>query len=168
MSGTQTPNPLAFTLAASGSAGGTGTLYRPASAVEGSYAAVAELFEYSLPENVQHDFRYSNLQRQLVRASREADSMICHRFATPLSAYSEAWVGWICDIAAYHAMDVRGWKPGDEGAAQEARFLRRWKNAVAQIKAAQDYMITPDKRLLMSEVPQPATVSSQPNRGWVR
>jgi len=166
MSGTQTPNPLAFTL--SGSTGGTGTLYRPSSAVDGSYATVAELFTYSLPENVQHDFLYSNLQSQLVRASREADTMICHRFNTPLSAYSEAWVGWVCDIAAYHAMDVRGWKPGDEGAAQEARFLRRWKNAMAQIKAAQDYLITPDKRLLMTESPQPATVLSAPNRGWVR
>lgn len=168
MSGTLTPTAIPFSL--SGSAGGTGTLYRATSSLDGSYATVQELFDYSLTENVQHDFRMVNLPIQLRRASRDADTMICHRFHTPLALYSEAWVGWICDIAALYAMERRGFKPQEGGGqgADEMRFLRRAKAARDAIKAAQDYLITPDRRLLLAESPQPATPVSAPNRGWVR
>ena len=104
---------------------------------------------------------------ELVRASRQADSLICHRFKTPLALYSEAWVGWVCDIAAYFAMDVNGWKPGDDGRDQEARFVRKYKTAMAMIREAQDYMLTPDHRLLGTESPPPATPVSLPNRQWL-
>src|SRR5690349_10260503 len=113
MSGTLTPSSVAFTL--SGSGGGAGTLYRASSGVDGSYGSIEELFELSLAENVQHDFSPRMLERNLRRASRQADALICHRFKTPLNAYSEAWVGWVCDMAAFYAMEVRGYQPGEEG-----------------------------------------------------
>ncbi len=93
--------------------------------------------------------------------------MICHRFNTPLVLYSEAWTGWITDLASYFAMDQRGYQPGEEGKAEEQRFLRKFKFAMTQIKDAQDYLITPDKRLLLTEQPQPATPVSFVNRGWL-
>ena len=88
MAGTLTPSGIAFTLSApSGRSGSIGTLYRASSGLDGSYATVEELFLYSLAETTQHDFQYPGdalLHVQLRRASREADSMICHRFKTPL------------------------------------------------------------------------------------
>lgn len=166
MSGTLTPTIVPFSLASSG--GGSGTLYRATSGLDLSYASVEELFEFSLAETVQHDFRTSMLERQLRRASRQADTLICHRFKTPLNAYSEAWVGWVCDMAAFYAMEVRGYQPGEEGRIEEARFVRKYKTAMELIKAAQTYLLTPDKRLLGTEDPQPATSVGAPNRGWLR
>jgi phage gp36-like protein len=166
MSGTLTPTSIAFTL--SGSAGGSGTLYRQTSGVDGSYGSIEELFELSLAETVQHDFSQRMLERNLRRASRQVDTLICHRFKTPLNAYSEAWVGWVCDMAAFYVMEVRGYQPGEEGRIEEARFVRKYKTAMELVKAAQDYMLTPDKRLLGTENPQPATpVSQGPNRNWL-
>lgn len=165
MAGTLTPTNVPFLLAGSG--GGSGTLYRDSSGLDGSYATVNELFEYSLSENVQHDFSMVNLPLQLRRASREADTMLCHRFNTPLKLYSEAFVGWICDIAAYYAMERRGYQPGEEGQVEERRFIRNYKSAMSQLKDTQEYLITPDKRLLLTESPQPATPVSLPNRLWI-
>ncbi len=165
MSGTLTPSGNFYTVAGTGL--GSGTLYSAGCGVEGSYATVQDLAELSLSENVVFDFSQQMLRRQLVRASRQADSLICHRFRTPLALYSEAWVGWVCDIAAYFAMDVNGWKPGDDGRDQEARFVRKYKTAMAMIREAQDYMLTPDHRLLGTESPSPATPVSLPNRQWL-
>lgn len=165
MSGTLTPSGNYYSVAGTGL--GSGTLYSAGCGVEGSYATVQDLAELSLSENVVFDFSQAMLRRQLVRASRQADSLICHRFKTPLALYSEAWVGWVCDIAAYFAMDVNGWKPGDDGRDQEARFVRKYKTAMAMIREAQDYMLTPDHRLLGAESPQPATPVSLPNRQWL-
>lgn len=165
MSGTLTPSSVPFNL--SGSHGGGGTLYRAASGLDGSYATFEELFELSMAETVAHDLSRTVCEKLLRRASREADALICHRFKTPLALYSEAWQGWVCDIASYYAMEVRGYQPGEEGRGEEARFVRKYKMAMTRIKEAQDYMLTPDKRLLLAESPQPATPVGQPNRGWL-
>ena len=165
MSGTLTPVGNFYTVAGTGL--GSGTLYSSGCGIEGSYATVQDLAELSLSENVVFDFSQAMLRRQLVRASRQADALICHRFKTPLALYSEAWVGWVCDIAAYFAMEVNGWKPGDDGRDQEARFIRKYKTAMQMIREAQDYMLTPDHRLLGMESPPPATPVSLPNRQWL-
>ncbi len=171
MSGTLISTSPPFEIAGSGRA--AGTLYRPRSNVDGSYATLEELFLFGLSENVQHDFDdgagFRMLQAQLRRASREADTMIGHRFCIPLRAYSEAWVGWVCQMAGFFAMERRGWKPGDEGIEQQRRFYGQYKRAIDFIKAAQDYQITPDKALLNQDGdPSPAEVASAPNRGWLR
>ncbi len=152
MSGTLTPQPLAFTV--SGTGKGQGTLYRPASALDESYADEADLFLLALPQNVGFDFGDAVLAANLIRASREADVFLMHRFVTPLQHYSRAFVGWICDLTAYYVMEVRGYNPDNN---EESRFLRKYKLAEKRITAAQAYMITPDKELLLAEQPQPAT-----------
>jgi hypothetical protein len=153
-----------------GSSEHRGTLYRCDSKLGGSYATIEELFLFGLSENVQHDFQDPGnrmLHAQLRRASREADTMIGHRFHIPLRAYSEAWVGWVCQMAGFFAMERRGWKPGDEGVEQQRRFYGQYKRAIEFIKAAQTYQITPDRELLNGgDDPLPAAVVSQPNRGW--
>lgn len=165
MGGTLTPSGNFYTVAGTGL--GSGTLYSAGCGVEGSYATREDLELLSLSENVIFDFNPIMINRQLVRASRQADSLICHRFKTPLALYSEAWVGWVCDIAAFFAMEVNGWKPGDDGRDQEARFVRKYKAAMQLIREAQDYMLTPDHRLLGAESPPPATPVSLPNRQWL-
>lgn len=156
----------------SGNGRGAGTLYRGYAACKescgDSYATLRELYRFGISENVQHDFDPDMLRDQLERASREADAMIGHRFDIPLRAYSKAWVGWICQMAGFFAMERRGWKPGDEGVEQARRFYGQYKRAIDFIKAAQGYQITPDRELLNSDGdPSPAQVVSAPNRGWL-
>ncbi len=174
MSGTLLSQAPPFELTGNGR--GAGTLYRSTEACreacgDGSYATLEELFFYGLSENVQHDFQdpgFRMLRAQLRRAGREADAMIGHRFNIPLRAYSEAWVGWICQMTGFFAMERRGWKPGDEGVEQSRRFYGQYKRAIEFIKAAQGYQITPDKELLNFDGdPSPAEVASAPNRGWL-
>jgi phage gp36-like protein len=175
MSGTLLSQSPPFDIAGTGR--GAGTLYRGYEACdsrcEGSYATVEELFIFGLSENVQHDFQdpgFRMLKAQLRRASREADAFVGHRFERiPLRAYSEAWVGWVCQMAGFFAMERRGWKPGDEGVEQSRRFYGQYKRAIEFIKLAQAYQITPDRELLNSDGDaSPASVVSAPNRGWLR
>ena len=161
MSGTLTPTPLPYTISG---AGHSATLYRASSGLDESYASQADLFLLSMAGNVGFDFGDEVLDANLIRASREADVFLTHRFITPLQHYSRAFVGWVCDMAIYFAMEVRGYNP-DNG--EEARFRRKFKYAEERIKSAQAYMITPDKLLLLAETPQPATPYSYANRGWL-
>lgn len=162
MSGTLTPTPAPFTVSGTS---GSSTLYRANSGLEESYASEADLVLLALPQNVAFDFGSELINSCLIRASREADTFLMHRFVVPLQHYSRAFVGWVCDMASYYAMEVRGYNP-DNG--EEARFLRKYKLAEKRIKEAQTYIITPDKLLLLAETPQPATPLSYPNRNYLR
>lgn len=130
-----------------------------------SYANLGDLADNGLPENVQFDFGLGKLQNHLRRASSEADTMVCHRFNVPLTHVSRAFVGWICEIAVKFAYDVRGYRP--EEIDEQKRVLGNFKSAMQRLKDTQCFLITPDRELLNTEEPIPATVWSHPRRGWV-
>lgn len=138
-------------------------VYRTSSDLVGSYASVADLDEISVPENSVHDFRKTAKERWLRIASRRFDSHLGQRFRVPLSAYSDAVVWAVCEMAFAGLVGKRGHDPE---AKTEKTVKEREEEAKQWIQMAQDYEVTPDPRLVLTEPAPVAQMRSDLPRGW--
>lgn len=77
-----------------------------------SYATIDDLRSAGLPQAALAGVALEDKQAALVRASREADTYLRDRYTLPLCApFDPALVDWVCQVAAYRLMQLRGFNP---------------------------------------------------------
>ncbi len=133
------------------------------SALDGSYASVADLDEISIPENAGHDFGLTSKVRHLRIAFGRVNSILGQRFNVPLQRWSETVVWAQCEIAFAGLMAKRGHDPE---AKTESTVGKRLKAALDWLNEAKEYEVTPDPLLQAAEPDQVGIFQSDTPRGW--
>lgn len=138
-------------------------IYRTQAPMAGAYADVSNLDAISIGNNTRHDFSTADKALFLRIASRLLDSHIGQRWRVPLRTWSDAWVWAVCEVAHNMLFAKRGHDPA---APTERTVTGRGKVALDWVKMAQDYEVTIDPRLVLTEPGHVGRMFSDQPRGW--
>lgn len=134
--------------------------------VTSPYATVQDVYDISIPEDQQFDYKQSTIATWLSVGGARINEWLGQRFLVcPLTIWSSTVVWANCELAYIGATRRRG--INSEGLL--ADFRAREEAVMSWLKAARDSEISPDVRLSIQNLPtQVLRYQAQPARGWER